>query len=47
MRVRSECMYGKYIKEGFVAQEEEEEEEEEEEATAYCNELHTEGGPLH
>jgi hypothetical protein len=44
MRVRSECMYGKYIKEGFVAQEEEEEEEEE--ATAYCNELHTEG-PLH
>ena len=41
MRVRSECMYGKYIKEGFVAQE-----EEEEEATAYCNELHTEG-PLH
>jgi hypothetical protein len=42
MRVRSECMYGKYIKEGFVAQEEEEEEE----ATAYCNELHTEG-PLH
>jgi hypothetical protein len=43
MRVRSECMYGKYIKEGFVAQEEEEEEEE---ATAYCNELHTEG-PLH
>jgi hypothetical protein len=43
MRVRSECMYGKYIKEGFVAQEEEEEEEE---ATAFCNELHTEG-PLH